>query len=213
MLTRALERIIDQQPRRPEGLVDPIDLRRADALIELARTRLAQDTDTDRATVVVHVDACVLEGADGVGDIEGSGLLGAEAIRRLACDARLQLVIHGADGLPVGIGRTSRNVPAWLARQLRHRDRGCRWPGCGAKHLLRAHHIDFWGLGGPTDLSNLTLLCPYHHRLVHEGGWTIRGDPNREIQFMRPDGIPPLPTGPPPLRAELRERLLPDSAC
>jgi len=138
VLTRALERIIDQQPRRPEGLVDPIDLRRADALIELARTRLAQDTDTDRATVVVHVDACVLEGADGVGDIERSGLLVDEAIRRLACDARLQLVIHGADGLPVGIGRTSRNVPAWLARQLRHRDRGCRWPGCGAKHLLRA---------------------------------------------------------------------------
>ena len=31
VLTRALERIIDQQPRRPEGLVDPIDLRRADA--------------------------------------------------------------------------------------------------------------------------------------------------------------------------------------
>jgi len=81
VLTRALERIIDQQPRRPEGLVDPIDLRRADALIELARTRLAQDTDTDRATVVVHVDAYVLEGADGVGDISARG---SWALRRCA---------------------------------------------------------------------------------------------------------------------------------
>ena len=30
-------------------------------------------------------------------------------------------------------------------------------------------------------MGNMTLLCPYHHRLVHEGGWRIEGDPNGEL--------------------------------
>ncbi|MDQ4097597.1 MAG: HNH endonuclease, partial [Actinomycetota bacterium] len=41
---------------------------------------------------------------------------------------------------------------------------------------------------GPTDLSNLLWLCPFHHRLVHEGGWRIRGDPEGDVTFVRPDG-------------------------
>jgi hypothetical protein len=34
------------------------------------------------------------------------------------------------------------------------------------------------------------MLCPFHHRLVHEGGWRIRGDPNHDVVFVRPDGRP-----------------------
>ena len=48
--------------------------------------------------------------------------------------------------------------------------------------------------GGATDMGNLLWLCPYHHRLVHEGGWQIKGDPDGEVIFVRPDGRP-LPTG------------------
>jgi hypothetical protein len=44
-----------------------------------------------------------------------------------------------------------------------------------------------------------------HHRLIHEGGWTITGDPNGEVTFHDPDGNtrgssrprkrpPPIPT-------------------
>jgi hypothetical protein len=32
-----------------------------------------------------------------------------------------------------------------------------------------------WEDGGPTDLDNLVLLCPYHHRLHHRGIITITG--------------------------------------
>jgi hypothetical protein len=42
-------------------------------------------------------------------------------------------------------------------------------PGCGRKHHVHAHHIEAWAEGGPTKLSNLALLCPFHHMLVHEG--------------------------------------------
>ena len=29
-----------------------------------------------------------------------------------------------------------------------------------------------WCDGGPTDLSNLALLCPRHHTIVHQRGYT-----------------------------------------
>ncbi len=49
------------------------------------------------------------------------------------------------------------------------------------------HHIVHWNDRGPTDLDNLVLLCSYHHRLVHEGGWQVAGDPNRLLTFVSPE--------------------------
>ena len=48
-------------------------------------------------------------------------------------------------------------------------------PGCGATRGLHAHHIWHWEDGGPTELWNLVLVCPFHHRLHHRGLITIRG--------------------------------------
>src|SRR5688572_6514251 len=47
-----------------------------------------------------------------------------------------------------------------------------------------AHHIDHWMDGGPTSLDNL-VLCRRHHRVVHEGKFTLR---------WRPDHTRTLPT-------------------
>src|SRR5207249_847113 len=65
------------------------------------------------------------------------------------------------------------------------------------------HHRVHWADGGPTDMGNLVSLCPAHHRLVHEGGWRIEGDPNGELIFIRLDGRR-LSTGPPGLDPDLR---------
>jgi HNH endonuclease len=35
------------------------------------------------------------------------------------------------------------------------------------------HHIQHWADGGDTSLENLTLLCRYHHHLIHHDHWTI----------------------------------------
>jgi hypothetical protein len=203
----ALGALANAAPPDPaSGLYDPFESRLADALVELASTRLAEEADADRASVVVHAEASVLSGGEGGAEIEGGPAISAETARRLACDSRWQLVAEEA-GQALGLGRRTRQVPRWLSRQLRRRDGGCRFPGCGRKRWLHAHHVIFWGKGGPTDPDNLTMLCGYHHRKVHEGGWHIVGDPEGELRFVHPYGRE-LSTRPAPLRAEVRERVL-----
>jgi len=89
-----------------------------------------------------------------------------------------------------GVAVADRRVPAWMLRQLHHRDRCCQFPGCGRTRHLHAHHCQHFAHGGPTDLTNLILLCTRHHALMHEGGWNATGDPQRKggIRFTRPDG-------------------------
>jgi len=69
-----------------------------------------------------------------------------------------------------------------MLRQLRYRDRGCRFPGCGANAFTQAHQIEWWSRGGRTDLGNLLLVCSFHHRLVHEHGWGIARSSDAEIR-------------------------------
>lgn len=205
---KALDRAVQRVPQNADHQVcEDHEARLADALVEIAAGSLAADPDPDRASVVVHLDLQALTNGTGVAEIESGPALTTQTAQRLCCDARLQTVLDGADGLPIGIGRTSRTIPAWLNRQIRHRDRTCRFPGCERTSWVHAHHLVHWSKGGPTDLDNLVLLCPYHHRLVHEGGWRIEGSPNGDLVFIRPDGRPYQPR-PQPLQSEVRQRLV-----
>ena len=47
-----------------------------------------------------------------------------------------------------------------------------------------------WADGGETSLDYLILLCSHHHRLVHEGGFTIATRRDGSRYFARPDGRP-----------------------
>ncbi|WP_131810563.1 HNH endonuclease signature motif containing protein, partial [Mycolicibacter sinensis] len=93
----------------------------------------------------------------------------------LTCDATFEAWFE-RNGEPIGAGRTTRAINRRLRRALEHRDRACVVPGCGATRGLHAHHITHWEDGGPTELANLVLVCPYHHRLHHRGVITITGD-------------------------------------
>src|SRR5947209_8399981 len=141
---------------------------------------------------------------------EGGMDLALDTVRRLACGCRSQLVAESADGV-VRLGRTTRTPPPWLERQVRRRDQGCRFSGCGRRRWTQVHHIAHWTAGGHTDLDNLIELCWEHHHAVHEGGWSIRGDPNHRIVVVAPGGDP-RQTGPPPLRDDVRRRLFGDDA-
>jgi Domain of unknown function (DUF222)/HNH endonuclease len=196
IVARAIDRVVAQVPQMPDEQ-RCLDARRADALIALSSARLAADQDPDRATVVVHARAGEPSGSS----IEGGGIADPSIVDRLLCDARVQLVREDGTGRTVGIGRTTRVVPAWLGRQVRYRDKGCRFPGCGTTAFTQAHHIRFWRDGGRTDLGNLVLICSFHHKLVHEYGWWIHGDAEAELRWYRGDGTRyragPVPTDEP----------------
>jgi len=114
----------------------------------------------------------------------------AETARRLACDAGIIPVVLGSRGEPLDIGRLSRTVPTGMRRALELRDGGCRFPGCSRPASCSdAHHILCWARGGPTSLTNLVLLCGFHHTMVHEGQWTLTMHPiTLEVRVRRPDG-------------------------
>ena len=103
---------------------------------------------------------------------------------------------HDADGRVTEVGARTRTIPPALRRALHHRDRGCRFPGCGVS-FGQGHHIRHWAQGGPTTLSNLAMLCRRHHRAVHEEGYQVERQSNGDLQFRRPDGRL-LPVLPPP---------------
>jgi hypothetical protein len=204
---KALNRLVEQMPKLPNGIYESHERRGADALVELAATQIAEDADPDRATIVVHVEAEALMSDHGAAAIEGGCELAPETVRRLACEASIQ-VVTSQGGSSIGVGRKTRTPPPWLRRLVVKRDGFCRFPGCERRRHLHTHHIRHWTPHkGPTELDNLLMLCTHHHRLVHEGGWDIRGKPDRELVFVRPDGRDHEVVRP-RLRDDIRERIL-----
>lgn len=190
-------------------MYEPITTRHADALISLAlgAQAEAQARDSARATVAVTIPIETYLGADSAAsvDLPVSVTIAADTARRLACDGHLETVLVDGAGAAVGIGRRSRQVPAWLARQVHRRDRGCRFPGCGLDRpaLLQRHHIVWCDNGGRTDLDNLIDVCFFNHHLLHEGGWHAHGKANHDIRWRKPDGTLYVP-GPHQLPPELQ---------
>ncbi len=114
--------------------------------------------------------------------------LSEKTLRRLSCDASRVAIVHGEKGEILSVGRRSRGIPPALRRALRARDQGCRFPGCSEHRHVEAHHVEHWAQGGDTALSNLVELCHHHHRLVHEGGFSLRNSADGEVTFLDPKG-------------------------
>ena len=190
LVAGALDRLAGSlagDPDEPEPQLS-IEARRADALVALASREVEGDQDADRATVVVHAGIEALAGDRRGCELEGAPVIHPEVARRLACDCRLHVVAEDGERNALGIGRMSRNVPPWLLRQLKYRDRGCTFPGCGSGRFLHAHHVIHWSRGGATDVDNLVLLCGFHHRLVHEHRWSVVLDRSGITEWFRPSG-------------------------
>ena len=186
--------LAEYEPQRPATV---------EAVVELAHVALAAGppgSDAKRAELVVHIDAAALTGdAAGRSELEHGPLISPETARRLSCDGETVTQFE-RDGLPVSVGRRRRTVPPALRRILEARDEGtCSWPGCERRSHLQAHHRLHWARGGETSLENLVLLCFRHHRLVHEGGYTIEEADDGELRFRNRHGVlhPTTPRSPP----------------
>lgn len=189
LIDKALDRARDDGTASgPEFADESWSAQRADALLAMARAYLADDRESpagvsDNYRVTVHVDRGALTGG------RGRSGLPIESVKRLCCDGETVTIVEDADGEPLNVGRKSRVVPTAIRRALQARDRGCVFPGCHRKRFVDAHHVEHWSAGGETSLANLLLLCDRHHRLVHEGGFTIEKDYRDRWCFKRPDGI------------------------
>jgi hypothetical protein len=174
---------------------------RADALVALAQSALEAGSvaqpSSPRYEVVMNVDAATLRGGgEALATLDDGEGIPPEMARRVACDAGLVEVAVGESGDLLDVGRRTRTIPPSIRRALRRRDNGCRFPGCQHDHFVDGHHIVHWADGGETKLSNLVLLCRHHHRLVHEGGFSVQMNEGRPV-FHDPRGQQ-IPEVPPP---------------
>src|ERR1700737_2170645 len=154
----------------------------ADALVEFCRRGPASkhDSSGQRPQLIIRASLDTLAGIPGAsaGELDGGGTVPAETVQRHACDSALVL-ITGRTELEHELNHATRTLPSSTRRALEARDRRCVWPGCGRPaDWCDGHHLVWWTRGGQTALPNLALVCRPHHRMVHEGGWSLQRHQN-----------------------------------
>jgi len=186
-VTRALDSLVDQikadAVSESEGYVD-IAQARADAVERLAEVALGASSGealSGGELTTMHVDIDQLVGS---AENDGGKDIPRGTLSRLSCDCAVVASLNDASGKCLSIGRKTRVVPPALRKALVRRDHGCTFPGCSNHRYVDAHHIVHWARGGETSVSNLTLLCRRHHRLVHEGGFEVKMSENGRPLFF-----------------------------
>jgi hypothetical protein len=163
----------------------------------------------------------------GVGWIEGQqDPVSPETVERLTCTGATIEVTVDEQGHPIDVASEQRLFSRKQRIGFGVRDGGCTWVddlgdtdaldgsaaavGCDRPpSWTEAHHVEQWNRdGGKTTARNGTLLCKFHHLLLHNENWDIR---LLEGNFWL---IPPVTVDPSqtPRRMRTRkDRYLPDS--
>ena len=158
--------------------------RNAAALIEMVRrSSAAGDRDSDepddsrpvggrprRPLLLTVVDLDALAGRlSGRAELDDGTPLPQSILQRWMCDSAIGRVVMAGRSVPVDLGSVTYTPSAAQRRALIARDRGCIVPGCQRKaRWCDAHHVTPWP-AGPTDMTNLMLLCKRHHKQIHTG--------------------------------------------
>ncbi|MBB5911961.1 hypothetical protein BJY24_000828 [Nocardia transvalensis] len=188
--------------------------RRADALVALAdgsgRLRCAcgrgERCPAERAPaprrpliqIGIPVDT-LLGGHDHPALLAGYGPLDAELARSIAEYARFQVIPERTEDPTTTEEALSEDPPAWLEREVRALDGGCRFPGCtmpaAESELDHTEPFDAArpGRGGPTNMANLAVLCARHKHLkslADKGtlAWDIRHPDDDRLRWTSPGG-------------------------
>ena len=154
--------------------------RRHDAFVALTRLGLSTQPGTHNGFPVTIVATCTLEQLE-----QRAGVALTHTGTRLPVKDLLNLAAqHGADHylsvfdnhhrIPLHLGRARRTASTGQRLALFARDRGCTHPHCTQPAAqCQAHHaVTDWQHGGNTDITDLTLACGPHNRLVDTGRWT-----------------------------------------
>ncbi|HVE98190.1 MAG TPA: DUF222 domain-containing protein [Mycobacteriales bacterium] len=184
----------------------------AEGLVRVAQTSLATATK-GRADVARRARqrlTALVDPLSGWTRLADGELLPPNAAPPSAAELRAHLrPIVAADLTRFDLGRTARVLSPQLRELLGQIDgERCRFPGCTRRRKLHGHHVIYWSAGGPTDLSNLVLLCSRHHTVVHAQGFGLTLRPDRTLKVTTGDGVPVLHH--PTLTAEPAAALDPD---
>jgi hypothetical protein len=170
---------------RPDRTVAGQADRGEDSEAAATRRRLAEDAVRQ---ILIARAADLLSGPTGLAAWLRTGLLSGPA---------------ASMSLPLDVGAASETIPAHLRRAVIARDRCCRFPGCDQPAMAcQPHHIIPRSQGGPTSLTNLLLLCSFHHLIaVHRWGWAIVLLPDGTVTATSPDRTRTLRSHGPPSQA------------
>jgi hypothetical protein len=154
-------------------------------LIEKIPADQLPDTAGVGAIMTISLDHDVLIDRIATATLSTGTKISAGQARRMACELRLLPAVFGGESLALDHGRAKRLFTGHQRRAQAHRDKGCVFPGCDRPpHWCVSHHARRrWADGGTTDLRDGVLLCPHHHRVIHDRGWDV---------VFADDGIPEL---------------------
>lgn len=153
----------------------------------------------ERNQIVLHHDVDP-GGRFGPGQLHLGPVVPDALARYLGCDAQVVVVAY-RHGELLGITPTDRTPSRKVRRYLERRDQGCTHPLCSQRRWLQAHHLRHWEDGGPTEAWNLVMICSRHHNELHQGQFTIEGNPeDGTLRFLDSYGRPIEPPGTGPSR-------------
>ena len=145
-----------------------------------------------RPTVMVTVPVLTLLGlSDEPACLDGYGPIDASTARDLAGHAPsfTRLLTHPETGAVLSVGKKHYTVPRDMRKWLRVRDGTCRFPGCNRNaQYSDIDHTTAWAEGGQTRTDNLAHLCPKHHKLKHDTGWTVSQADDDILIWVSPSG-------------------------
>ena len=170
----------------------PTPVRHGLALTQLIETYPADQlpqTGGCSATVVVTITLDqLLADLDqaGVCTLDTGGRISAAQARRLACTAGIIPVVLGGSSQVLDVGRKRRLHTEAMRLAMAVRDRGCTAEGCETPPgRCHAHHEVPWSHGGGTSVHAGRLLCPHHHRRIHDPHFETTRMPNGKVSFHR----------------------------
>lgn len=132
------------------------------------------------ATLIVRLEHDTLINGLKAATLSTGTRISASQARLMACNAGIIPQVFGGKSLPLDHGHEQRLFTKAQKQALQARDGGCTFPSCDRPpEWCEAHHWRTrWADGSPTNLDDGVLVCPFHHRTVHDHGWAIRMSPD-----------------------------------
>ncbi|AIY16775.2 hypothetical protein KR76_08320 [Pimelobacter simplex] len=153
-----------------------LDVRRSQALGDLARNDLTLDLGPDaaparRAVLNLHITDTTLAGSNPVGRWDQTPI-SAEQIREWLAQPCMSVLVRPVIDVAGHVPVTAYEIPDRHRQQVELRDHTCRFPYC-TRPAMRCDldHARPHNRGGPTCPCNLVPLCRRHHRAKTHSTW------------------------------------------